>query len=171
MAIIAKNNKGEFTPAPEGLHSAVCVDVVDKGMVSSSWGEAHKIQIRWQLEDHDPKTDKPYMVVSTYTLSLHEKSRLRPVLEAWRGRKFTAEESEGFDLEKLVGANCQIQVIHNIKDGGETYANVQAVVPAAKNAPKLRPNGEYIRVIDREKRAQLESQPNGYVAQDSDVPF
>jgi hypothetical protein len=169
MPIIAKNTKGDFTPAPEGLHSAVCVDVVDLGIQQSQWGEAHKVQIRWQLEDLDPKTNKPYMVVSKYTLSLHEKSRLRPTLEAWRGRKFTAEEMEGFDLEKLVGANCQIQVIHNVKDGGEVYANVQAVVPAAKNAPKLRPNGDYIRVAERDKRAQLEANPNGIT--DEDVPF
>jgi hypothetical protein len=32
MSIIAKSNKKDFTPAPEGLHSAVCCDVVDLGL-------------------------------------------------------------------------------------------------------------------------------------------
>jgi hypothetical protein len=29
------------------------------------------------------------------------------MLEAWRGQKLKAEELEGFDLEKLVGAKCE----------------------------------------------------------------
>ena len=32
------------------------------------------------------------MVVERYTLSVHEKSRLRPMLEAWRNQKLSAEE-------------------------------------------------------------------------------
>lgn len=108
------------------------------------------------------------MVVQRYTLSLHEKSKLRPMLEAWRGRKFTNEELEGFDLERLLGANCQVQVCHNISSDGQVYANVQAVVPAAKGAAKMAVNHGYIRVCEREKRAELEANPNGT---DSDVPF
>jgi hypothetical protein len=30
-----------------------------------------------------------------YTLTLAEKGNRRPMLEAWRGRKFTAQELEG----------------------------------------------------------------------------
>ena len=170
MSIIAKNNKGEFTPAPEGLHPAVCCDVVDRGVVESQWGESHQVEVRWQLEDKDPKTNRPFMVQRRYRLSLHEKSSLRPMLEAWRGRKFSQEELEGFDLEKLIGVNCQVQVIHNIKDNG-VYANVQAVVPAPKNGTKLRVDSDYIRVCERDKRAEMESDPHGYQAQDADVPF
>lgn len=173
MSIIAKKKKSEFSPAPEGLHGAVCCDVVDLGIQKSQWGEAHKVEIRWQLEETDPKTDppRPYMVVQRFTLSLHEKSRLRPMLEAWRGRKFTSDELDGFDLEKLVGANCQVQVIHNVQDEGEVYANIQAVVPAAKGAPKLRANSGYVRVAEREKRAELERNPNGGPITDEDIPF
>lgn len=167
--IIAKSNKGEFTPAPEGLWGAVCCDVVDLGMQESQWGESHRVEIRWQLEDDDPKSDKPYMVFRRFRLSLHEKSTLRPLLEAWRGRKFSAEELEGFDLEKLIGVNCQVQVVHNIKAGGETYANVQAVVKAAKGSTPLTVRGDYIRMQEREHRAELEKHPNGVT--DEDIPF
>ena|SRR5437773_10666926 len=168
MAIIAKNKKTEYSTAPEGLWPAVCVDVVDQGMQPSPWGEAHKVQLRWQLEDLDPKTGKPYLVVRSFRLSLHEKSALRPMLESWRGRKFTAEELEGFDLEKLMGANCQIQVIHNLGKEGQTFANVQAVVPPAKGVPKLSMRGDYIRVKDRDEKAH---EPNEGPITDEDVPF
>ena len=117
MSIIASKPKSEFSTAPEGLHPAVCCDVVDLGTVKvGDYEPRHMVQIRWMLEDTDPKTSRPYIVMQRYTLSLHEKSKLRPMLEAWRGKKFTAEELEGFDLEKLIGVNCQVQVVHNITD-------------------------------------------------------
>jgi hypothetical protein len=89
--------------------------------------------------------------VKRYTLSLHEKANLRRELETWRGKKFTAEEGEGFDLEKLLGANCQLQVIHNEKDDGTVYANVQAIVPAGRGLEKLSIPPDYVRAINRDK--------------------
>ena len=172
MPIISRTKKGEYSTAPEGLHNSVCCDVIDKGLVQTEWGEKYQVQIRWQLEEIDPEANppRPFLVMATYTNSLHEKSRLRPMLEAWRGKKFTAEELDGFDLEKLLGAPCQVQVVHAITNKG-TYANVQAVVPAAKGSTKLRVSADYIRVCEREKRAQLENEPDVFEAEDSDVPF
>ncbi len=172
MPIYARKKESEYTVAPEGLWPAVCVDVFDLGLVDTQFGKQEKIEITWQLEERDPETKKRFLIFQRYTPSLHEKSRLRPMLEAWRGRKFTKDEEREFDIEKLLGANCQLQVIHHIKDEGKTYANVQAVVPPAKGTTKLRPE-DYTRKIDREK--QYEKSPNGngngYHGEDEDVPF
>lgn len=170
MSIIAKENKVEYSTAPEGLYQAVCCDVVDLGMVTDEYGQRHKIQIRWQLEDLDPKTGKPFLMTRKYTLSLHKKSALRPMLETWRGKKFSNEELDGFDIERLIGVNCQIQVLHNIATDGKTYANVQACMTAAKNSPKLEVR-DYVRVADREHQQDLENHPDGFEAQDNDIPF
>lgn len=168
MPIIAKSNKKDFTPAPEGLWPAVCVDVVDLGMLQTQWGDKHKVQIRWVLEEKDPKTDKPFLVMKRYTLSLHEKANLRRELETWRGRKFTQEESEGFDLERLLGANCQLQIMHGMSDGGDVFANVQAIVPASKGTVKLAIPSDYIRVCDRSKEPAKDAFEG---ATDDDIPF
>src|SRR5437762_9521613 len=80
MPIYARKKETEFSPAPEGLWPAVCVDVVDLGIVQTPFGPQEKIQIRWQLEEKDPKTGKRYLIVQKYTPSLHEKSKLRRVL-------------------------------------------------------------------------------------------
>lgn len=166
MAIIAKKPESIFTPCPEGLHHAVCVDVVDLGIVPTPWGDKHKVRIVWQIDDDNPDTGKRYDTRQQYSLSLHEKASLRNHLESWRGRKFTDEELMGFDLEKLIGANCQIQVVHTITDQGKTYANVQAVVPAPKNTPKLSPL-DYVREKDRAKQ-----QANGGAELTvEDIPF
>lgn len=170
MPIYVSDSGKDFKPAPEGLHPAVCVDVVDKGMVTGQFGTQHKIQLRWQLEERDSESGKRFMVVSTYTASLNEKATLRKVLESWRGRKFTADELEKFDLETLVGANCQIQIAHNIKDGGRTYANVQAIVRAAKGVPALRPE-EYVRDVDRPKDGQPVETPMSHPSDEEEVPF
>ena len=146
----------DFKPAPEGLFPAVCVDVVDNGIVDGIYGAKHKIQIRWQL---DPKSDagsidgteqgRPWLIVRSYTLSLHEKSALRPFLESWRGKKFTPEELRGFDVEKLLGAPCLLQVFHRQSMLGRTFANVQNIMPLPKTMSKPQASADYVRVKDR----------------------
>lgn len=176
MPIMATRPKNDFSPAPEGLFQAVCIDVIDLGIVKVEFKgktkEQHKIKILWALDEVDQKTGKNFWVSQRYTLSLHEKSGLRKMLETWRGVKFTDEELEGFDVEKLIGANCQVQTQHNLTDG-TTYANVVAVVKAAKGVPKMAVPSDYVRQCDREKNQYFEEHPNGegYHAADEDIPF
>jgi len=167
MSIIAKDSKREYEPAPEGLHQAVCVDVVDLGIVDGNFGPRHKVRIYWQLEVKD-ETGKPFLVQKQYTLSLNEKANLRKDLETWRGAKFRPEELQGFDLEKLIGVNCQVQLIHNIRDES-TYANVQAVIGAPKGVARLHPV-DYVRRQDRDKQ-QGTGNGNGGEVEDEIVPF
>jgi hypothetical protein len=170
MPIIVKAG-GDFKPAPEGLWPAVCVDVVDRGIVKSQmYKPRHMIQIRWILNAEPPLEDgRPHMAVASFGATLGEKSKLRPFLEAWRGRKFTEEELEGFDIESVIGANCQLQIIHN-KYNGKTYGNVQSVVPAARGAKKMEVPADYVRQCVRDERARLESQPDGEGDYDSYAP-
>lgn len=148
MPIIAKRPESNFSPCPEGLHHAVCVDVVDLGVLQTTFGDKHKVRVVWQIEDENVETRRRFEARKQYNLSLHEKATLRKDLEAWRGRKFTDAELKGFDLEKLIAANCQIQVVHDISEEGTIYANVQAVVPAPKNVAPLRML-DYTRSKDR----------------------
>lgn len=170
MSFIVKDSKKDYTPAPEGLHQAVCIDVVDLGIQHTQYGDQVKIEVRWVLEEIDPKTKKQYMVLRRFTPSLHKKASLRAVLESWRGQKFTDEELKGFDIEKLLGANCQLQICHNISSDGDTYANVQAVVPISSKTARMAVPADYIRVCEREHRAELEKHPDGD-AKEEYVPF
>lgn len=151
MSIIAKRPDSTFTPCPEGLHHAVCVDCVDLGIVTSAFGDKHKVKIVWQVDLENEETGRRYEARKIYNLSLHEKASLRKDLEAWRGRKFSDKELDGFDLEKLLGANCQIQVVHDLSDDGRIWANVQAVVPPPKNVARLVAL-DYTRQQDRPKQ-------------------
>lgn len=169
MPILARRKESTFDPAPEGLHHAVCVDVWEPWTEErpAEWGGGliDKTRIVWLIEETNPKTNRNYEVSQIYTLSLHEKANLCKHLESWRGKQFTDQEKRGFDVEKLIGVNCQIQVIHRITDSG-TYANVQAIVPAAKNAPKMLVPADYVRKKDRAATTQ-----NHSASADDDTPF
>ena len=173
MPILAKDTQREFAAAPEGLHQGVCIDVVDLGIVPTGFGDKHMIEIRWHLEAEDPTTGHPFMVMQRYNLTLNEKAKLRHHLEAWRGRKFTKDELKGFDVEKLVGVNCQIQVVHNLSEDGRTWANVSAVVPLGKGMGKIRGGEGYVRVKDRAAQ-QPTTATNGHAAPpepEGEAPF
>jgi hypothetical protein len=173
--------KRDYPQHPPGLFSAVCCDVVDLGMQENKFKAGkmqHKVRIVWQTEEiyTDPTGEFPparYTPSGWYTLSLHEKATLRQHLEAWRGRAFTEEELDGFDLEKLIGVNCQLSIVANTVEG-KTYSNVNAIVQTAKGAPKISVV-DYVRVKDREgyiapinPLGPLEAETE---ANDGDVPF
>lgn len=174
MAIIAKERAKEFKPAPEGLHAAVAVDVVALGLVDTQYGKKEMVKIVWQIDEEDTEAKPPrrFQVSRRYGLTLDKRSTLRKDLETWRAKKFTKEELEAFDLEKLLGANCQLQVVHNVTDDGGTYANVQAVVPPSKGQAKLAPVG-YTREKDRtdQKPGQPAGTDAGTKEEDDEVPF
>jgi hypothetical protein len=153
MAIWAKGSGDgrTFEPAPEGTHQAVLVDVVDLGMLQTSWqgvtSTKHKVNLAWQIaEDRDD--GKPFLVFKRYTLSLHEKSALRKDLDSWRGRTLSrTEEQTGVDLEEMIGKNCLLNITHK-QVGDRTYANVASLSPLMKGMAAIWVCS-YTRKIDR----------------------
>lgn len=138
-------NESKFVPCPDGCHEAVCVDIVDLGIVSSRFGDKHKLKFVWEV-DQKMKDGRPFTVQQRYTWSLGKKSNLRKDLLAWRGRDFTAEELKGYDLERLLGTPCRLVVVHNPVDG-DVFANVTSVLTSKA---KLAASGKYVRAKDRQ---------------------
>jgi hypothetical protein len=174
MAIIAKagSSGADFVPCPPGAWSAVCCDVVDLGVLKVSFGgkekKQHKIYISWQIEEV-MADNKPFLATKRYTLSLHEKSGLRKDLESWRGRPFSPEELEGFDLEKLIGVPCMLSVVENRKDG-KVYGNVTSIMRLRKGEEPLRIR-DYTRVIDRKPEDVQDAPEQDFGGIDEEVPF
>jgi len=163
--LLARRPQRTYATAPEGLHVACCVDIVNLGIVQGAYGPKHKVRIVWQLDAIDETRERRFDVARVYTLSLHERAALRKDLESWRGKKFTEVELDGgFDLEKLIGVNAQVNVTHDLSDDGTCYANVSTVVPPVKGAPRLVPLA-YIRAKDRQRAS------TGTVATDPNDPI
>jgi hypothetical protein len=176
VAVIVSMPKREWVVADEGLHEAVCIDCVDRGIEESPWGPAHRVELRWALDQQDEQ-GRAVIVSRRYKASLHPKSKLREHLELWRGKKFTDDELRGFDLEVVVGKGCQIQITHNITDDGSVFANVAAIIAANRKSTGVPLPREYVRMKDRPTDRQMTGTTNGHgnaskVDDDDDrVPF
>jgi len=152
MGFIAKDSGGEsnFKKVPPGVYVARCYSLIDMGTQVSDgqYGskEQHKIRIGFEIFGEDdngqPLTidvdgkEMPLTISKTYTLSLHEKAALRKDLSAWRGRDFTDEEADAFDVSKLINAYCMVNVTTS-ENNGKTYTNIAGLTPlpqALKNA-------------------------------------
>lgn len=150
--IVAKDNGGgDFKrqlPTP-GMHHAVCSKIFDLGMQSETFNGdmayRHKVHITFEIDEtiDDPESEyhgKRLLQNQEYTLSLTEKAKLRGHLESWRGREFTSEElDKGFDIEKLLKVQCQLNVMIKTSKAGNEYAVIKAIVPAGKDAPIMIP--------------------------------
>jgi len=138
MGLLAKKPEGkDLELIPEETYQAICYAVVDFGTQHIKEFDVDKEQVligweipalRIEVERDGKKLDLPRAISKQYTLSLHKKSNLRPMLESWRGKSFTKDEEEGFHLKNLLGANCMLQVLHGVsKRTGDTYAYVANV--------------------------------------------
>ena len=137
MSIIAKKEEGAKIEALEaGVYMGTCVGIIDLGIQYSKMydKETQKIMIIWELIGETVTIGdevKPRTISKEYTLSLGEKANLTKGLEAWRGRKFTAEELEGFDLANIVNKSCQLNIIKEEKDN-KKFNNINSIMPLAK---------------------------------------
>ena len=141
---------GDFTPAPTGLHRGVCCDVVDLGWMMTPWGRKHQIVLKWQILAQ-MEDGKPFIVQKWYNATICEGSNLRGDLESWRGRAFMEDEAQAFDLEKLLSAQCQLNIVHNKskKNPEKVFANPSAIVPGVRGRPPLVVR-DYIRMCERD---------------------
>lgn len=159
MAILAKaSGGGDFQLAPQGQFAAVCYEVIDLGTQHNpNYGtNSPKVLIRFELHGENqlgdgsgymldmagqPDPEKPFIIGNKFTVSLSEKSVLRPFLQSWRGRPFTEEELEGFDVSKLLGAACMLTIQHerSQKDATKTFAKIASISPLLKSIQKPQP--------------------------------
>lgn len=151
----ATNKGGDFAPIPSGIHHAVCYSIIDLGtQPSQMFAPSRKVLIIWELpfERADFKNEKtgaienkPRVISKEYTLSTGAKSNLRKDLESWRGKPFTTEEANCFEVGVLAEKNCQVNVAHKpSKDGTKTYANVISIVPLGKGQKPVKPENKVL---------------------------
>lgn len=128
-----QTNESNFEPAPAGWNIARLFAVIDLGThFDQKWDkETHLVRLGFELPKEIRKDGKPFAIYKRYTLSHHEKSRMRQDLEAWYGKKFDTtalNKAGGFDLEKLIGRTAFVNVTHDESEGN-TYANIVAIGP------------------------------------------
>src|SRR6478752_7885574 len=142
MAIIATSNgASNYTPVPAGNYVARCFSMVHIGTSKDTFEGreklTNKVRLTFELptetkEFKEGEGEKPFTVSKEFTLSMHEKAGLRKSLESWRGKGFSEEEAKAFDITKLLGKPCMLNIIHKEKQGG----GVNAVISSISSMPK-----------------------------------
>jgi hypothetical protein len=143
MAINATNNGTKREPIPAGNYIARCYQMIHIGTVEEIiLGEKkvlNKVRIGWELPTelrvfNEDKGEQPLVISKEFTLSMHEKSTLRKVLASWRGKDFSEDEAKSFDVTKLIGAACMLNIIHKPgkKDPTAIYEEIGSISPLPK---------------------------------------
>ena len=151
---------GNFKPHPEGIHSAVCIDVIDLGDQTVEFqgikSVKHMIKLVFESEQMTEE-GKHYSVEKNFNASLHSKAKLTEFIGKWRGRAVTINEVINF--EKLIGACCTLVISHQTNARtGRVYAQIDAI---SKPTKKLKPSGDYDPVARRERLAEWAAKRSG----------
>ena len=161
--VLTAKSGGDFTPHPEGIHSAVCVDVMDLGEQEVEFqgkrSMKRMVRIVFESEAVAPGTGVRCSIDKRFSLSLHPKSGLSDFLGKWRGRPVV--ENETIDLAKLVGACCTLVVSHKQNPVGKTYSSIDAVTKPTK---KVAASGGYDPVVARARYAEWHAKQSGGLA-------
>lgn len=143
MAITAENTGTSRELIPAGNYIARCYSMIEIGTIRENYmgkeKDLHKVRITWELPYElkifdEAKGEQPLVISKEYTLSLYEKANLRKELESWRGKAFTEDEAKKFDITKLIGVPCMLNIIHkpSEKDPSKIYERISAISPLAK---------------------------------------
>ena len=157
--VLQCKDSGDFKPHPEGIHPAVCVDVMDLGLVETEFQGQKRMTPKVKLVfESEQKTEdgKNCTVSKNFTASLHPKAKLAEFLGKWRGRPVVPGET--IDLAKLLGACCTLVLSHQQNLTGKTYASIDAV---SKPTKKVTASGTYDPAAARQRFAEWKAKQNG----------
>lgn len=139
MPTVATNKGTDRELIEPGNYIARCYASIHIGEIKETINGqekvVNKVRLSWELPNNrkvfnPEKGEQPYVFHQNFNLSTNEKSNLRKTLESWRGKGFTKEEAESFDVETVVGAPCMLNIIHKpSKDGTKTYEEISSVTP------------------------------------------
>lgn len=154
MSMIAKNNGNVNIERLEGgVYPAVSSMIIDLGLQENTKFEKmqRKMMVIWILKNEYVEINGeqlPRTISKEYSFSLHEKSGLRKDLQAWRGKPFTDDELNGFDLLTVLNKPCQLQIILEEKNGNK-YNSIAGIMAL--------PKGTKIELLDSACHFDLEN--------------
>lgn len=135
---------GSFQDPPVGTHVARCVRIIDLGTQEQEWQgkkkKRNQVVVQWELPEETIDIDgkpMPMLCSRFYTNDLWEKSNLYKDLVAWRGKPFTQEELDGFDLENILGAPCLVTIAEKENGNGVKVTGVSKLVKGQKCPPQV----------------------------------
>lgn len=143
----------QYELVPEGIHAAVLADVVDLGLVKSTYKGVTSIKLKGMFVyflDTLQEDGKQFRLFQRFTQSLNGKATLVKILSQL-GEKVPAGAKE-FDVE-AAALNKQVQLFVSHSDGtgdnaGKTFANITAI-SKPRLGQSVQPPADFVRAKDR----------------------
>jgi hypothetical protein len=128
---------GDFDSATAGIHPAVLVRIINLGTHphqyrAKTWDD-HDIYLVFELLDQFQKSapEQHLLFGARFAYKFTSKSPLRLLVEGWRGKAYSDEET--FFIQQLLGRKCQVNIVTESKDG-RTYTKLDKVLGMPKGA-------------------------------------
>lgn len=140
---VSNNGTGGFTELEPGSYLARCIRLIDIGTQAGGEYQGKKVKdkkqvvIMWELPteiiEEGDYAGNPRTISQFYTASTNEKAKLRKDLEAWRGKAFTQDEIDAFNLIGILGVPCMLSIGH--KASGKAEVKSVSKVPKGMTCP------------------------------------
>jgi hypothetical protein len=158
MIVAPKQNmERDYEIVPAGNHVARLFKIINIGTIDTGFQNEDgspkvqpKVRLYFELTnktktytDKDGvEVTKPFAISKEVTLSLYKgtlTAKLREITEAILGKALTDAEAEVYDIEKLMGLPCMVQVNHEKNKEGNVFAKLATVssLPEGLTAPEL----------------------------------
>lgn len=135
---------------PKGNHVARIYSIIHIGTILSDFKNedgsdklVNTVSIGWELPNekrtfNEEKGPQPMVISQDYTLSMNEKANMRKLVQGIIGTDLDEEEAGAFDVSKLMGMECMLQINHKTSKKGSQYAVVAsgATIPKGMKVPK-----------------------------------
>lgn len=118
--VLKPKNKSVAIVVPEGSYKATLSKV---SQFTNAYGE----RIGFEFSLHGEGVEGAAVMRSTNPI-LTVKSKLAEVLNGLLGRELTHDEiNKGFDVEQMIGTECNVLVLNSKSKTGTTYSNVERI--------------------------------------------
>ncbi len=125
MAMVLKpKSRTEAVVVPDGSYKATLSKV-------TQFSNAYGLRVGFEFILHGDAVEGAAVMRSTNT-ELTSKSKLAEVLNGLLGRELSdAEISKGYDIEQLIGKDCNVLVLNSKSKNGAIYSNIERIFQAA----------------------------------------
>ena len=125
---------------PTGLHPAILIWIIDIGQQETPWGWKPRVMFTFELPKQVIEIEgegfKPMVHSEEISPFIWETSNLGKFLQGWFGKL----PKEAFDLKKLLGKPCMLNIIH--KDNG--YPKINSISPPTAEAKNFQPTNDLL---------------------------
>lgn len=166
--------KQEYTPHPEGIFPAVCVDVIDLGLreVRHDDKVSLKRMLKFVFETTHRDNGSAVFVSRMFTATLGNASNLADFISKWRGKPL--EPGETIDTDSFIGKSATLVISQRKTDDGRLFSNIDAI---SKPTVAVQPSGLYRRQPPSSSKVDDSTSMNrkeplaGNKGKDPEIPF